>query len=353
MKAFTIKDLIDVELPIIQAPMAGVQDSELTIAVCEAGGLGSLPCGMLSIDVMTEQIRAIRKATSRPYNLNFFCHEMPAFNPHQQDIWKQQLQPYYKELGLDIEGVSVGTSRKPFNHEMADAIEPFSPEFISFHFGLPSLDLMQRIWQWGGKIVSSATTVEEAVWLEKNKVDGIIVQGREAGGHRGMFLTDDLASQQSLSVLLPKIVEQVSVPVIAAGGIACHGDFLKVRAMGACAAQVGTTYLLCPESKATHLHKNAIKQKAKDNTKITNVFSGRPARGIFNRAMKVLGEMNPTAPTFPYASIEMTPLRSKAELLGKDDFTPLWCGENTSGCSEQSAFDVTLSLAGLSNNKSP
>ncbi|MFT5790463.1 MAG: nitronate monooxygenase [Shewanella sp.] len=345
MRSGNIKRLFETDFPIIQSPMAGVQDSTLTIAVCKAGGLGSLPCGMLSIDKVVSEIKVIKEATDKPYNLNFFCHDMPDYDEKQQSKWQAQLNPYFTELGVECESLPNSATRIPFNHDVADAIESFNPEFISFHFGLPNRALLARVKSWGTKVVSSATTIEEALWLESKGVDGIIAQGFEAGGHRGMFLSDDVSTQVGMSALVPQIVNKVKVPVIAAGGI---GDSKGVQAalfLGADAVQIGTTYLLCTEAKTSQLHRSALKHSKSQHTAITNVFSGRPARGIVNRVMKELGYINSFAPAFPYASIEMAQLRGHFEKLGSDSFSPLWSGQNTFGCKEISATELTLLLA--------
>ncbi|MGP8305533.1 NAD(P)H-dependent flavin oxidoreductase [Vibrio sp. YIC-376] len=341
------KDLLGTEHCIIQSPMAGVQGSNLAIAVSEAGGLGSLPCGMLSIEQIVSEIELIKTATSKPFNLNFFCHEAHPFDEQRQSIWQNELKPFFDELGLDMDCLSGSAKRVPFSHEIADAIEPFSPQFISFHFGLPDNELLQRVKGWGAKVVSSATTVEEALWLESRGVDGIIAQGIEAGGHRGMFLSKDISTQMGLVALLPQIVNRVNVPVIAAGGIADSRSVQSCLQLGATAAQIGTAYLLCKEAQTSALHRQALKQEKSQHTALTNIFSGKPARGIVNRAMRELGYMSSSVPEFPFASIEMTELRKQAESLGMDDFSPLWCGQNTQGCREISAKEMTLQLAGL------
>lgn len=341
------KDLLDTVLPIIQAPMAGVQGSKLAIAVCEAGGLGSLPCGMLSIEQIVTEITAIKAATSKPYNLNFFCHEAVPYNETQRLVWRTQLKRYFEHFNIDINSVTGSSNRVPFSHDIADAIEPFAPTFISFHFGLPAPDLLQRVKSWGAKVVSSATTVAEALWLESRGVDAIIAQGIEAGGHRGMFLSSDISTQVGLLSLLPQIVSRVKVPVIAAGGIANNATVRACLALGAAAVQVGTAYLLCPEAQTSELHKQAIKSDSAQHTALTNVFSGKPARGIVNRAMTELGYINTAAPAFPYAAIEMSELRKQAEKQHSADFSPLWCGQNTQGCAEISAKTLTLQLAKL------
>ncbi len=336
--------MLGIDLPIIQAPMAGVQDSALAIAVCKAGGLGSLPCGMLSIEKIISEIKIIKKATEKPFNLNFFCHEMPEYDEKQHAKWQTVLKPYFAELGMQCASQPSGASRIPFNHDIADAIEPFRPEIISFHFGLPEKSLLARVKGWGTKVLSTATTIQEALWLESNGVDGIIAQGVEAGGHRGMFLTSDITTQVGTLSLVPQIVDKVSVPVIATGGIADSHGVQAALTLGASAVQIGTAYLLCSEAKTSALHRAALKSTASEHTAITNLFSGKPARGIVNRVMKELGYLHPATPSFPYASIEITQLRTVAEVRNSDDFSPLWSGQNISGCKEISAFDLTKSL---------
>ena len=345
MNSEAFKALLKTELPIIQAPMAGVQDSKLVVAVCNAGGLGSLPCGMLSTDAIVSEIQAIRQATSRPFNLNFFCHEMPVYSEQQHSRWQAKLQSYFDELGAPSVSSPSGASRVPFNHDIADAIEAFSPEIISFHFGLPDDELLFRVKSWGTKVLSSATTLAEAQWLAAKGVDGIIAQGVEAGGHRGMFLTDDISTQMGTFALVRQLVKVVDLPVIAAGGIADSEGVRAALALGACAVQVGTAYLLCDEATTSVLHRTALNSSQAQHTALTNIFSGRPARGIVNRVMRELGYMCDAAPAFPYASIEMTQLRSAAEKQGSSDFSPLWSGQNTSGCKAVSASALTKELA--------
>jgi nitronate monooxygenase len=218
---------------------------------------------------------------------------------------------------------------------------------VSFHFGLPSSDLLARVKAWGAKILSSATTVEEARWLEAHGVDAIIAQGVEAGGHRGMFLSDELSTQVGTFCLVPQIVRAVKVPVIAAGGIADANGVAAALALGAVGVQVGTAYLLCPEATTSPLHRAAHKSAAAHHTALTNLFTGRPARSIMNRIMRELGPINAAAPAFPLAGSAIAPLRAKAESSGSSDFSPLWCGQNPSGCKEIPAAQLTRELAGL------
>ena len=341
----TLRALFGIEHPIIQAPMAGVQDSALAIAVSNAGGLGSLPCALLSLTAMREELTRIAAHTSKPYNVNFFCHRPPAPNADREAAWRAALAPYYQELGLDVEAIQPGAMRTPFSNDAADVLSEFRPPVVSFHFGLPSPDLMARVRKWGARVLSSATTVDEAQWLEAHGVDAIIAQGLEAGGHRGMFLSDDLTTQVGTLALLPQIVAAVKVPVIAAGGIVDAPTIAAAMALGAAGVQVGTAYMLCPESTTSAIHRAALKSAAATHTAVTNVFSGRPARGIVNRIVTELGPMSAITPAFPLASTAIAPLRAKAESLGRDDFSQLWSGQNPSGCKEIPAADLTRELA--------
>jgi nitronate monooxygenase len=342
----TLHKLLGIDLPIIQAPMAGSQGSALAIAVSNAGGLGSLPCAMLSADAMRSELHAMRTHTLKPFNLNFFCHVAPEPDAAEANAWLDRLAPYYTEMGVPVSAVSAGPARTPFNHEMAALVAAFKPAVVSFHFGLPSPELMGIVRQAGAKILSSATTVEEALWLEANGVDAIIAQGFEAGGHRGVFLSEDISTQVGTFALLPQVVAAVKVPVIAAGGIADARGVRAALELGAVAAQVGTAYLLCPEATTSAVHRTALKSDAARTTALTNLFSGRPARGIVNRLMRELGPMHAAAPRFPLAAAAVAPLRAKAEQEGNGDFSPLWAGQNVSGCREVAAGLLTRELAG-------
>ena len=340
-----IHSLLGTDLPLIQAPMAGAQGSKLAIAVSNAGGLGSLPCAMLTPDVMRTELAAIKAQTNKPFNVNFFCHVPPEPDAAREAGWRARLAPYYAEFGVDAANISAGPGRAPFTAEAADVLQEFKPPVVSFHFGLPSAALLARVRGWGAKILSSATTVEEALWLEAHGVDAVIAQGVEAGGHRGIFLGDDLTTQSGTFTLLPQIVRAVKVPVIAAGGIADARGVAAAMALGAAAVQVGTVYLLCPEATTSAVHRAALASSAARHTALTNLFTGRPARGIVNRFMRELGCINADAPAFPLATSGMLPLRTKAEAAGSGDFSPLWSGQNASGCKAIPAAALTRELA--------
>jgi nitronate monooxygenase len=340
----TLQDLVEIEAPIIQAPMAGSQGSALAIAVSSAGGLGSQPCAMLGPEQIRQELQAITAATSKPYNVNFFVHTQPEPDAVREKAWRKVLAPYFAEYGIDPESIQAGPQRLPFDNAAADALEPFKPPVVSFHFGLPSAALMKRVKGWGSTILSSATTVDEGRYLEAHGVDAVIAQGYEAGGHRGMFLTDDLNTQVGTFALVQQLVRALKVPVIAAGGIS---DAIGVRAaiaLGAAGVQVGTAYLLCPEATTNPVHRAALKSEAAANTAITNLFTGRPARGIVNRLMRDLTPMHFAVPAFPMAATAIFALRQKAESSGVSDFTAMWAGQCASICPEMSAAELTTAL---------
>jgi nitronate monooxygenase len=340
----SLTELLGTELPIIQAPMAGAQGSALAVAVSNAGALGSLPCAMLDRGAARAEVTAIRAGTRKPFNLNFFCHPPPVHDQRRESAWRAALSPYYAELGIDAATPPVA-ARRAFDDAAADLLEDVSPPVVSFHFGLPSPDLMRRVRAVGCKVLGCATTVDEARWLEDRGVDAVVVQGLEAGGHRGTFLTDDVDTQVGLFSLLPQVVEAVRVPVVASGGIADAKGVSAAMALGAAGVQVGTAYLLCPEATTSPVHRTALTRDAGGRTALTNLISGRPARGIMNRLMHELGPMSTLPPAFPLAAAAVHPLRRAAEEKGLGDFSPLWAGQNTSGCREVPAGEITRELA--------
>ena len=323
--------LLGMELPLLLAPMAGPGTPELAIAVSEAGGLGSLPCAMLGADAIERDLGIIRQRTSKPINVNFFCHKAPVRDAAHEAQWKTRLAAYYRELAIDPETPISAAERRPFDDAACALVERFKPEVVSFHFGLPEAALLSRVKAAGARVISSATTAAEARWLEANGCDAIIAQGYEAGGHRGIFLADDpiaaLSTQAGTMALVPQIVDAVKAPVIASGGISDARGIAAAFALGASAVQVGSAYLHCPEAKLHAGHREALKNAADNATAVTNVYSGRPARGIVNRMMREVGPISTDAPAFPNAATASGPLRAKAEAAGSVDFTPLWAGQ--------------------------
>lgn len=338
-------DLFKTEFPIVLAPMAGVMDAELVIAVAEGGGLGSLPSAMLSPEKAREQVNIIRQRVKAPVNMNFFCHTPVALDAAAEVRWKQRLAGYYREHGLDPSAPINAANRAPFDAGFCDVVEELKPEIVSFHFGLPEQALLKRVKAAGCLVISSATTVKEAVWLEQRGVDAVIAQGAEAGGHRGMFLTDAVAEQPGTFALVPQVVDAVKVPVIAAGGIADGRGIAAAFALGAAGVQIGSAYLRCPESKVTPGGRKALAAAGDDSTVITNVMTGRPARGVQNRLMREAGPISPDAPPFPHAATALGPLKAAAEKQGRVDFTNLWAGQAVALGREVPAAELTRDLA--------
>ena len=338
-------DLVKTEFPIVQAPMAGVMDAELVIAAAEGGALGSLPSAMLSAEKARQQVNIIRQRVSAPVNMNFFCHTPVDPDPQAEARWKQRLAPYYSELGVDPAAPNNAANRAPFDAAMCEIVEELKPEVVSFHFGLPDAALLKRVKAAGCIVISSATIVREAIWLQENGADIIIAQGAEAGGHRGMFLTENIAEQPGTFALVPQVVDAVRVPVIAAGGIADGRGIAAAFALGAAGVQIGTAYLHCPEAKIIPPHRARLAAAGDDSTVVTNVMTGRPARGVVNRVMGEVGPISPDAPAFPHAATALGPLKAAAEKLGKVDFTNLWAGQAVGLRRELPAAELTRALA--------
>jgi nitronate monooxygenase len=323
--------------------MAGAQDERLALAVSAAGGLGSLPAAMLDADALHTKLQVLQ-GSGLPYNVNFFCHKQEPLTPVASQTWQTTLAPYYAQYGLNPNTPAASASRRPFDAHMAEVLEAFRPTVVSFHFGLPEKDLLAAVKARGAFVLSSATTMREALWLQANGADGIIIQGLEAGGHRGHFLDKDVGLQSPSLDLLAAVAKQISLPLITAGGIAQASDVAEAMTLGASAVQAGTAFLLCDEALTGPLHRTRLRDVAAP-TELTNVFTGGLARGLVNRALQELGPVNAYAPPFPYATGAMLPLRTQAESLAQDDFTPLWSGTNRSGCIEGPASQVVAALS--------
>lgn len=339
-----LTELLGVEHPLIQAPMAGVQGSALTLAVSNAGALGSLPCALLTPAALRTELEMIRAGTPNPYNVNFFVHQDPEPDAAAEAKWRESLAPYYSELGIDPNDIPADAGRLSFADEAADVLEDFRPPVISFHFGLPDVALMARVRSWGATIIASATTVDEGLWLEARGVDAVIAQGLEAGGHRGTFLSNDLTTQIGTFALVPQLARALRVPVIAAGGIADAEGVRAARALGAAGVQAGTAFLLCPEATTSAMHRDALRSEAAGHTALTNLFTGRPARAIVNRFMRERGPISVLAPAFPLAAAAVAPIRAAAEQSGSNEFSPFWAGQNAALSREISAAELTRQL---------
>lgn len=343
-----LAELLGIPLPVIQAPMAGSQGSALALSVMAAGGLGSLPAAALTPETLRAELQVLHRS-GRPYNVNFFCHQPPSPDAAREAAWRASLAPYYAEYGIDAADIPTGAGRSPFSAELADLVDEFRPPIVSFHFGLPAPELMERVRSWGAKILSTATTVQEALWLQEHGAHAIIAQGLEAGGHRGFFLTRDVGTQMGTFALLSQVVRAVSIPVIAAGGIVDARSAAAAFALGASGVQAGTAYLFCPEATTSAIHLAALQGEASPHTArgttLTTLFTGGAARGIVNRAVRELGALDNAAPAFPLATAAIGPLRAAAERSGRNDFSPLWCGQNVSACRHVGAAEVTRALA--------
>jgi nitronate monooxygenase len=341
--------LLGTKWPLIQAPMAGSQGTELAQAVSAAGALGSLPGALLDAASLHQQLQAMQDSGTGSYNVNFFCHVPPSISPEQNARWLNALAPAYQRFGLTASTDLPAPGRFPFSATLVEVLAQFRPRVLSFHFGLPAPQVLKLLRSWGAVILSTATTVQEARWLQAQGVDAIIAQGLEAGGHRGSFLHPDpvaaLADQAPLATLLPAILKEVTCPVIAAGGLHDAASVAAAMRLGAKGVQVGTAYLLCREAQTSALHRAALQDPHLNSTgEITNLFTGRPARSLVNGLMRELGALHPDVPAFPLASSAIAPLRAMAEQQGSHDFTPLWAGGNVRHCHAQDAHTLTEEL---------
>lgn len=340
-----ILDLFGIDVPIIQAPMAGAQGAEMASAVSRAGGLGSLPCALVSPDQARQAVDTVRQATDKPINLNFFCHTPPQMDQARIDAWRSKLMSYYQEMGVDTTAPLPVSNRAPFDNAYCAMVEACKPTVVSFHFGLPAEGLLSRVKATGAKVIGSATTVAEAQWLEAHGVDAVIAMGADAGGHQGNFLSDRMTGQIGTLSLVPQVVDAIKLPVIAAGGIADGRGIAAALMLGASAVQMGTAYLFTPEAKIQPYHRAALKTANAEDTAITNLFTGRPARAITNRLMREIGPLSPLAPAFPLAGGALMPLRAKSEPAGSADFSNMWSGQAARLACERPAGELTRHLA--------
>jgi nitronate monooxygenase len=340
--------LTGARLPLVQAPMANFAGSALAIAALKAGAVGSLACAVLSPGQVAAEVAAIRAAASGPINLNFFCHTL---GPQpDESAWHAALAPFYQAEGV-APPAQPPVLRKPFDAAMAEVIEAVRPEIVSFHFGLPERDLLDRIRATGARIFGNATNVMEAQFLAGAKVDAIVAQGFEAGGHAGHFLIGHRPI--GVLALVRQILKDVDLPVIAAGGIADTGAVRGAIAAGAAAVQVGTAYLRTPEATTSGVHRRRLAEAGPEDSVFTNLFSGGLARGLRNRLIEVLGPVSDVAPPFPYASAALAQLRAKAEADGRGDYSPLWAGQGVRLAGDGPAEELTarLGAAALEGNR--
>jgi nitronate monooxygenase len=339
-----VLDLLFIEQPLLLAPMAGSGAAALAIAVARAGGLGAIPCASMSPATLGEEVAAFRSAVTAPLNLNFFAHVPAVPDEAQARRWRERLAPYVAEYGVDPDAQPATGGRAPFDAALCERVEALKPEVVSFHFGLPDPALLQRVKATGAIVLGSATTVAEGRWLAERGCDAVIAQGYEAGGHRGNFLTHDMAAQPGTIALVPQMVDALRVPVIAAGGIADGRGMAAALCLGASAVQVGTAFLRAPESTAAPVHRDALRMLRDDGTVVTNVLTGRPARGVVNRIMRELGPLAPDVLPFPLAAGPLAPLRAATEPAGLGDFQPLWSGQAGALAREVPAEEIARTM---------
>lgn len=317
-----ICDLFGIEQPILLAPMAGSTTPALVAAVANAGGLGGHGCGVMTPEQLREDIAAIRAATNRAFQLNFFCHDLPDPDGDTGPAMRAKLAGYYEEAGLGpLPAITNPWPR--FDDEMLQIVLDEKPAVVSFHFGLPDDDDVAQIKAAGIKVLSSATTVDEAVELVRRGVDAVIAQGFEAGGHRGTFLGSVDSGTVGTMALVPQVADAVDVPVIAAGGIADGRAIAAAFMLGASGVQIGTAFLSTPEAATSDLHRAELLGGRARHTTVTHSISGRPARGMRNRLLDETETIQNEAAPFPMQASLTGPLRG----AGNPEFMALWAGQ--------------------------
>jgi nitronate monooxygenase len=321
-----LQKLLGIDLPIIQAPMASATTPALASAVSNAGALGSLGCAVLAADGVREQVAAVRAATNRAFNLNFFVHQPPAPDATAAARMRAQLKSYYDELGLGAVPEAQPVL-SPFDGEMLDLLLDLRPPVVSFHFGLPEAQAVRRLKDIGCKIISSATTVAEARQLETGGADAVVAQGYEAGGHRGSFTDTPGTGMVGTMALVPQVVDAVRVPVIAAGGIADGRGIAAAFALGAAGVQIGTAFLACPEASVAPHHREALARASDEGTQLTRAFTGRPARALRNRFTTEMEAPGRDALAFPLQTSLTAPFRTLGSHPSAADFAAMWAGQ--------------------------
>jgi nitronate monooxygenase len=319
-----VTGLLGIAHPIIQAPMSGFTTPQLVGAVCNAGGLGSHGCATLTAETLRAQVTQIREITNGSFNINFFVHPTPAHDADAAERMRQRIAPYFSELGL---GTVPNPSEPfvPFGRAQLELIRELRPRVISFHFGLPSSQVMREIKACGCIVLSSATTVGEARELEAGGADAIIAQGFEAGGHRGTFTRSPGAGTIGTLALVPQIVDAVRVPVIAAGGIADGRGIAAAFALGAGGVQIGTAFLGCPEAAVLPVYREALRTATEEATAVTRAFTGRPARALRCRLMDDMPDAD--ALDFPLQASLLAPLWRVPDDKVRRAFMPMWAGQ--------------------------
>lgn len=338
--------LVNIQYPIVQAPMVGVSTPELAAAVSNAGALGSIGIGASSTEKAREMIVATRALTDKPFNVNVFCHRAAVPDPEREADWLNHLKPIFEEFKAAPPS-DLAAPYRSFNEDRStlDMLLEERPAVVSFHFGLPPVEWVQALRDAGIVTFGCATTAEEALMVEASGVDAIVAQGAEAGGHRGVFEPEEGDQQLGILPLTRLISASSRVPVIAAGGIMDGQGINAVLELGAAGAQLGTAFILSTESGANEAYREVIKSKRSRDTQITSVISGRPARGISNRIHAEIDPMNaPVVPDYPIAYAAGKALATAATAKGSQEFSAHWAGQGAPLAREISASELIETL---------
>lgn len=339
-----LTERLDLACPIIQAPLAGGGDTPaLVAAVAEAGGLGFIGAAYLTPAQIADAARDVRARTTRPFGINLFAPVLaaPPGNPHAAVA---RVAPFYTELGLPAPVVPTAAA-DGFAAQL-DAALASGASVFSFTLGIVPPAAIAGARRCGMTVIGTATTVDEACALEQAGVDAIVVQGSEAGGHRGSFAVPFERGMIGLIALVPQVADAVGVPVIASGGIMDGRGIAAALTLGASAVQLGTAFLTCDEAGVPDVYKEAILAAREDGTRITRAFSGRPARGIVNRFMTAVDSDDPDAILpFPMQNALTRPLRSAAAKAGRAELLSLWAGQGVRLARRQPAGALVTRLA--------
>ncbi|MDR6412791.1 nitronate monooxygenase [Paraburkholderia terricola] len=337
---------LGIELPLIQAPMAGVSTPRLAAEVSNAGALGSIGIGASTTEEARTMINDTRALTCRPFNVNVFCHARAQRDAVREAAWLQHLAPLFAESGMAVPTVLNEIYRTFLDDDaIFDLLIELRPPVVSFHFGLPTAERIVELREAGVVTLATATSLEEAKLIEQAGVDAIVAQGIEAGGHRGIFDPDAVDEQLSTAVLVRLLVQKTRLPVIAAGGVMDGHGIQAVLTLGAAAAQLGTAFVLCPESAANASYRANLKSTRAETTRLTSALSGRPARGMVNRLItfgEAVGSPRPAA--YPLAYDAAKQLNSAAARRGNNEFGAQWAGQGAPLAREMPAAELVSTL---------
>ena len=337
---------LGLEYPIVQAPMI-LQKSlvPLASAVSNAGGLGSLGCAEMSVGELGQRIAEMKHLTDKPFNLNFFLHSKPAFDPSLDKQARALVAPFYQALGLDLPNNASATEAETFDTDKLDLLIEQVPAMVSFHFGCPDPSVIGKLKGAGIVVAATATTVKEAITLERAGVDVVVAQGWEAGGHRGSFVSDYEDVGVGTLALVPQVSDAVDCLVVASGGIADGRGIVACRALGADAVWMGTAFLTCTETPITEVHRNALMAAKDDDTHLSRAFSGRPCRARRTPYSTQLAQGRPEFPAFPLMYNYSSPIKRHGIAKDDLDYQFLLYGQAAALNKERSAEQLIKELA--------